>query len=312
MQWKKIWYFQLPKRKYDWMVSHAQLPTPLYLGDKKLRVFFATRDEANRSSVAFVDLKIAARGENVELLKISERPVLRNGDLGTFDEHGVYPSCVIKHLDEYLMYFIGWNKGSEAPMFYSSIGLARSIDGESFEKDSPAPILARSAHDPCLVTSPHVYADKEKLRMSYVSGVKWSRKSDGSLQSHYHIKLATGTDPKTWIRNGDIAIDFNEGETNIARPSVFRDNNYGYHMWYSYVHKEHLKYRIGYARSNDGCRWHRRDEVAGIEIGDILCNEMICYPAIFAIENDLYMLFNGDGFGKEGFGLARLMGGLPA
>jgi hypothetical protein len=33
---------------------------------------------------------------------------------------------------------------------------------------------------------------------------------------------------------------------------------------------------------------------------------MMCYPNVFQLENQIYMLYNGNTFGKTGFGLAIL------
>jgi hypothetical protein len=75
-------------------------------------------------------------------------------------------------------------------------------------------------------------------------------------------------------------------------------------MWYSYRGES---YRIGYAESHDGIQWTRRDEEAGIEVSDGgWDSEMICYPCVFDHEGQRYMLYNGNGYGKTGIGLAVL------
>ena len=304
--WQKIGFFEVPQGKFKWMCSHAQLPTPLVLSENEVRVFFASRNDKQRSHIAFVDLHFSRDGLDFEVTDLSLKPVLKPGPVGHFDEHGVFPSCVIEDAGKYYMYYIGWNQGVEAPLFYASIGLAVSGDGLSFIPVSNAPMLARSDFDPCLVTSPHVYREGKLWRMSYVSGVGWSRNETGYLQSNYHIKLAEGTSPTEWKREGKVAIDFKEGETNIARPSVIGNIQSGYRMWYSYVLSSVGKYRIGYAESKDGDNWCRKDELAGIGLDEQQCQEMICYPATFYLCGRLYMLFNGDGFGKRGFGVAVL------
>lgn len=304
MKWRKIGFFAVPRGKHPWMQSHAQLPTPIVLEDGLVRVFFASRDTNQRSHVAYTDLAISADGERVHVERISSEPTLAPGLCGNFDEHGVYPSCVVRQNGLLYLYFIGWNQGVEAPLFYASIGLATSANGTRFERESLAPLLARSEHDPCLVTSPHVYVEGERWRMSYVSGVKWSRNSDGRLQSHYHIKLAEGSGPREWKRRGRIAIDFGPGETNIARSAVITGGKVPYRMWFSYVHSSIGKYRIGYAESAEGETWVRKDDAAGISLDDEHCREMICYPAIFQMAGKHFMVYNGDRYGEAGFCIA--------
>lgn len=299
--WKPISFYYLPEKRPCNVTSHAQLPTALTLGDY-VRVFFASRDHNQHSSVYYVDVDIS--GSNVSFSEFSSQPVIEPGDVGTFDEHGVFPSSIVAHMGQYFMYFIGWNKGVESPLFYASIGLAASEDGKSFRKLSVAPILSRSKWDPCLVTSPNVFIENGLWRMTYVSGIKWTRGLNGKLQSHYHIKYAESEDGIQWKRDGRVAIDFRPGETNIARSSVVKDHDGSYKMWFSYVHSEIAKYRIGFAKSVDGYHWERTDEEDKIPKDNYHAKDMICYPFVFIFKNKMYMLYNGNNFGKSGFGVA--------
>jgi hypothetical protein len=73
-------------------------------------------------------------------------------------------------------------------------------------------------------------------------------------------------------------------------------------MWYSYRGE---RYRIGYAASRDGMRWLRRDDLAGIEpSSDGWDADMIEYPAVFDTRRGRFMLYNGNGYGRSGLGLA--------
>jgi len=66
-------------------------------------------------------------------------------------------------------------------------------------------------------------------------------------------------------------------------------------------------YRIGYAQSVDGKNWELNLEEAGIDVSsEGWDSEMIEYPFVFDHKGERYMLYNGNGFGKTGFGLAVL------
>jgi len=306
MRWQNIGYFKLPQDMPDWWKTHAQLPTALPLGNSVVRVFFAARSAQQVPSIAFADL-LFDKDDSFTLIDVSTAPILLPGELGFFDEHGVYPSCVIPFQGKFYLYYVGWNRGYEAPLFYASVGLAISDDGLNFQRHSNSPLLARSVFDPCFVSSPHIHLlDSDNWLMSYISGVKWTRNAAGNLQSHYHIKLARSGNPFDWKRSGDVAIDFNPGETNIARSAVIELENGVYGMWFSYVHSHIGKYRMGYAESNDGLIWKRKDQMAGIDIGGDLAKDMICYPCVFRLNNEIYMLYNGDNRGAGGFGVAKL------
>ncbi len=299
MYWHKQGVIFSPSGQYPWARTHAALPVASNLGSGRYRVYFASRDEHNRSHVGQVEFDIAAPKQT---LRIVDKPILSPGPLGHFDDHGVYPASIVEHDANLFMYYIGWNPGVRSPLFYATIGLAVSEDsGESFRKMFAAPIMARSEHDPCLVTSPCVLKDNGIWRMWYVSGFKWEE-ADGQLHSYYHVKYAESKDGIQWERNGVVSIDLQPGERNVARPCVLREGD-NYRMWYSYDKGE--GYRIGYAESSDGYAWTRKDDEVGIEPSSSgWDSEALAYPWVFADGGDKYMLYNGNGFGRDGFGLA--------
>ena len=77
-----------------------------------------------------------------------------------------------------------------------------------------------------------------------------------------------------------------------------------YKMWYAFRGDA---YQMGYAESEDGTNWKRKDEIVGISISSSgWDSEMIEYPYILNHENNLYMFYNGNGYGESGIGLAVL------
>lgn len=302
MYWKKLGILFDARDKFWWMKSHCQLPSVLNIEKNIYRIFFAGRDIDQKSHIGFADIDI---NEPSKVINLSFEPVIYPGQIGFFDEHGVYPSSLLKVGEDIYMYYIGWNKGVEPPLFYASIGLAISKDGgNTFRRYSDAPIMSRNHFDPCLVTSPNIIKDGNIFRMTYVSGIKWERGSDGKLMSFYHIKYAESKNGINWQRDGIVAIDFKTEERNIARPSVIKEDGL-YKMWYSFVDPSYWKYRIGYAESKDYINWVRKDEMSGISTSeDGFDSDMICYPNIFKHGNELYMVYNGNNYGKDGFGIA--------
>lgn len=288
MKWNKRGILFVPDGRHPAMQSHAALPTTL--GD---RVYFASRDGEGRSHIWWVE-----HGST------PDEPVLSPGAIGCFDQHGVFPACLVEADDRVFLYYIGWTRGAEPPLFYASVGLAISDDGgATFERHSAAPIMARSAHDPCLVTSPCVRRERDLWRMWYVSGYRWVREG-GALASVYHIKYAESDDGIEWRRDGRVAIELADGEKNVARPCVVRDGDL-YRMWYCYNRGE--GYRLGYAESRDGLGWTRRDEHVGIALSESGAwdDRAMAYPWVSRTGNGERVLFyNGNDFGREGFGWA--------
>lgn len=303
MKWVKKGLIFSPDKSTPWMHSHCQLPVADHIEGDIFRVYFASRTKEQRSHIGFVEIDITNPSE---ILTISEEPILKPGPMGFFDEHGIYPSSIVNHNGKKYLYYIGWNQGVQAPLFYANIGLAFSEDnGKSFHRFSPAPVMSRSNFDPCLVTSPHVYIEDDIWRMTYVSGFKWEE-IEGQLKSFYHIKYAESNNGIDWQRQGIVSVGFkNEEESNIARSWVIKEDNI-YKMWYSYVIPP-LKYRIGYAESKNGKEFIRHDDIVGIHPSeDSFDSKMMCYPNVIQHKGAKYMLYNGNDFGKAGFGLAKL------
>ena len=84
-------------------------------------------------------------------------------------------------------------------------------------------------------------------------------------------------------------------------------------MWFStrgsFNFRENSKdaYRLGYAYSNDLINWTRKDVSVGIDVSsEGWDSEMLCYPHIVKTNGKYIMFYNGNGFGKSGFGYAEL------
>lgn len=300
MQWRKKGLIFCCEGQHDWMVSHASLPVTFHLKDDLYRIYFASRDKNNRSHIGYIELELT---NPKKILYLSDKPVLQPGPLGYFDDHGVYASSIVQFKNQLYLYYIGWNPGIKEPLFYANIGLAISDDcGRTFKKFSPAPIMSRSEYDPCLVTSPFVLKEQTCWRMWYISGFRWET-VDNKLRSYYHVKYAESIDGINWRRKGVVALDFaTKEETNISRFCVLRESTC-FKGWFGYNRGK--GYRIGYAESEDGINWIRKDDVGGLEVSTSGEDSLACsYPYVIVHKGKKYMFYNGNDFGKKGILLA--------
>ncbi len=298
MMWKKMGLVFKPDGRYSWMLTHATAPVVLDLGEGYYRIYFSSRNKSNCSHIGYVEINIR---NPFDILNVSEQPVLSPGPLGYFDDHGVFTGSLIKYNGAHYLYYLGWNPGARSPLFYSAVGIAISHDGGlTFKKQSKVPILDRSEHDPWTVLLPCIIREGDCFRMWYGSGFRWEE-HNGQLESFYHIKYAESRDGLHWNREGRICIDLKPGESNVAHPYVLHDNGI-YKMWYSYNFTS--GYRIGYAESNDGYEWIRKDEEVGISLSEKgWDSESISHPYIIVYDHKKYMLYNGNDFGRNGFGI---------
>lgn len=83
-------------------------------------------------------------------------------------------------------------------------------------------------------------------------------------------------------------------------------------MWYSrrdvdgFRDRRKSMYRAGFAISEDGISWTRRDDLAALEPSqDGWDSEAIAYPYAIKIVDRLLLFYNGNGFGRTGFGYAE-------
>ena len=142
--------------------------------------------------------------------------------------------------------------------------------------------------------------------MWYGSNLKWGKEQH---EMQHVIKYAESLDGIHWNRTNFIAINLEHpNEYAISKPFVLYEDNL-YKMWYSYRANGVINtYRIGYAESKDGLNWTRKDEEVGIDVSeDGWDSDMICYPSILDYANKKYMLYNGNGYGRTGFGIAQLL-----
>jgi predicted GH43/DUF377 family glycosyl hydrolase len=57
--------------------------------------------------------------------------------------------------------------------------------------------------------------------------------------------------------------------------------------------------------SHDGIHWERKDDETGITVSEKgWDSEAIAYPYCIKVKNKWIMFYNGNGFGKTGFGYA--------
>jgi hypothetical protein len=295
-----------------WSKEYCMVPTPDSAGcapGDALRVYYASADQDNFARVAYVDLD----PENpTRIVARAEEPILDIGRVGTFDDCGVNPSCVVTHGDEVRLYYVGYQRSFRAPVLLFA-GLARSIDrGRSFQRLADVPILDRSAAEPFTRTAPFVLRDAGRYRMWYVSGEGWQRTSSGKTYSRYAIRHCQSDDGVTWPGSGTVCLSpEDDSEEGFARPWVVKDGA-RYRMWYSIravLPEGGIGYdRIGYAESADGLRWTRRDDQVDLARSAAGWDaEMICYTAIASAGGNVYMFYNGNGNGKTGFGCAKLV-----
>ena len=311
MKWKKLGQIFDPTKVEDrnWCKQFAQCTTALVFDDF-VRVYFSCRPEREPDGhcVSYTSFLELDKKDLTKIIRIADKPILDLGELGTFDEFGVYPTCINRFDDKFYLYYAGWTR-CVSTFANVAIGVAVSNDGINFERLGKGPILTRSLHEPFVISGPKVREFNGTLYMFYLAGEKWVR-FNGKSEMIYKIRLATSQDKINWKRmNMNIISPVLEENECQAGPDVFYRNG-RYHMYFSYRYGLDFRnndrgYRIGYAYSTDLLNWVRAD--AGIELSqEGWDSKDMHYPHVFKIGDQHYMLYNGNEFGRYGFGLAIL------
>jgi hypothetical protein len=302
--------FDVNKYKNFGITSHASIPFAFNMHDDKFRIFFSSRNEFGKSLPYYIDVNVS--NGNIDIIGDISGPILQFGDIGTFDDSGIMPSSLLKVGDKIYMYYIGWNE-QVSVSYRLSIGLAISEDnGNTFYKYSKGPILDRSLIEPYFNTAPYVIFDDNIFKMWYVSCTEWILHENKS-EPIYCIKYCTSKNGIDWIKNDDICIGYDDAIHSIGRPCVIKNNEL-YEIYFShrkstdYRFNKKNTYKIGSSESNDGINFFNKkmnilnpDEIEW----DGIMNE---YCHVFIHKDLKYMIYNGNGFGKDGFGYATFIG----
>lgn len=301
MRWRKRGLIYAPRGDRWWARSYATMPTVEALDESTLRVYFASLDDQRFGRIGFVDVDAS---DPANLRQEGSEPVLDLGALGTFDDSGVNPACVLTVAGRRWLYYVGWQRCERVPYMLFS-GLARADDEGRLERVAAVPVLDRTPAEPYLRAAPCVVRENGGFRAWYVSGLGWDWIGDRHYPV-YSVRHAASVDGIDWRAEETVCLAFADAdEFGFGRPWVVRDAD-RYRMWYS-IRSRARPYRIGYAESADGLTWVRRDDQVGIEPSSSGWDaEMVCYPCVVDAAGERYLFYNGNRHGQSGFGYAVL------
>jgi hypothetical protein len=202
------------------------------------------------------------------------------------------------------MLFMGWQT-PDGSHWRGDIGRLVVEPDLTLELESETPFMSSDTIDPISLSYPWVQGNEASgYSMWYGSTATWDA---GNGEMLHVINYASSTDGHNWNREG-VAVPFELGRAQaFSRPTVAGNVEAGYEMWFSYRSGGGEKYRIGYAFSAEGRNWTLSLAAAGIDVStEGWDSEMIEYPFVFDHKDQRYMLYNGNSYGKTGFGLAVL------
>lgn len=309
MKWLKKGRIFEPKGQTPWMKKYGILPTPYYIPEKEIiRIFFGTSAEDNICKITYID--VSANNPS-EIIHLQKEPLLSEGEIGLFDEHGLNPSQVVIINNKPYLFYIGYQRMMSVPylLFASYVELNSSLDKAILRRKIP--LLDRTEQEPYIRSAITIIQESDTYFLWYVSAYKWELLNTelfkNKLMPNYHIKFAKTRNFIDFdIYEKPVIKAESEDEFGFGRPWCIKEGD-TYKMWYS-LRRKNIPYRIGYAESMDGINWIRKDAEVGIDVSENgWDSEMICYPAVIKVKDKVYMFYNGNNNGATGFGYAELV-----
>lgn len=307
MRWDKLGIVYAPDERAPWAKSHAMVPTPFKLDDDTIRVFVTLCDENFVGRPGYVD--VDAR-DPLRVLRVTMCPLMDIGAPGTFDDNGLLACSVIRLTDGRLfMYYAGFELGVKVRYkLFTGLSVSEN-NGETFTRVRQTPILDRSETEMTFRGGPFVRREHELFRLWYVAGSEWEE-IDGKPMPIYVLKYLESKDGVNWAKEGQTVLDLTgDDEHGFGRPWVNILPNGKHQLFYSIRRRSLGAYRLGYAESDDGIHWVRMDDQMGLDVTPgSFDSDAIMYSAVISAHGQTYCFYNGNGFGKDGFAVARLVG----
>ncbi len=281
--------------------THAMVPTPVLLSDC-IRVLFASCDADLRGRVYYVDLE---REMPHNVIHLHTTPVLDLGADGCFDADGVNPCHLLVSGKEWWLYYVGWQRFPGRVPYTLFTGLAVSHDqGCSFERIQETPILQAQDEESYFRTAPFVQTTSTGYEMLYVGGSRFIGDPQGKLLPRYSIRRTKSIDGINWSASAEdiLTPDPALGEIGFGRPRIEHLPNGDVVLMFSVrTERDYRLVQCPYdERIADRSHWTAAisPSVARWD------SEMTCFGATCRIDQHSILFYNGNGYGKTGFGLA--------
>jgi hypothetical protein len=305
MRWLKKGIVYCPDGRQPWAMSHAMIPTPFHLNEEVIRVLVTFLDREGIGRIGYVDV---AAEDPRQVLGVSTEPLLSEGVPGTFDENGVVPCSVVREKSGQIhLFYVGFELGRRI-RYRLLTGLAVSNDGgNSFSRYQTTPLLERTPAELLFRCGPFCISDPPLYRLWYIAGSQWTE-IEGKALPIYDLRYLETTDIHRWPEEGEVQMQVeNDDEHGFGRPYLIPKEGGGYRMFFSVRRRSLGAYRLGYAESEDGRNWRRMDSHLNLDVtAGSFDSEAIMYAAPVQIGNKLYLFYNGNDFGRDGFALAEL------
>ena len=295
-------------------------PSVVKLKDGRLRMYFWTmgfpdgKHAPDAKPFHYIFAAEASPKDPFHWHLVKQEPMLGPAPSGNIRDAGPsFPWVVPRSDGPWLMYYGAWGSWAPPRELSNRTGLATSSDkGMTWKvlKETVLPLGRPGSDDAGLTGSVDVMRlATDRYMMWYTAGFRYQMVGD-IYRGLVNIAMARSSDGVHWVKYREPALRPRLGavpqfEAVVSKPSVLRINGV-YHMWFSIFDMHDVGYRLGYARSPDGVKWHRYyQEVLPLTPGGFdSVNQS--YPCVIDMGKQLWMFYTGNSFGSTGIGFATL------
>ncbi|KKJ76502.1 hypothetical protein WH95_11825 [Kiloniella litopenaei] len=282
--------------------SYAQSPCALEL-DNEIHLFFSNRTEENKSYICYQKLD-----KNFNIIH-KDDDFYHPNRVGFFDTDGAIPSQILEIDNSWHLLYSGWNMLNGTPAYLNASGYLtlELVDGLFQVEEIPiGPFLTRDRVNPSSAVTPFVVQESEGLRTYYISTERWEKIAD-RYEPEYYVKSAFGPSLDNLECSYERTIPPIYPSEVFSRPIAFSFNGESFLSFCSRGMTDFRdgsnSYTVGFARKVDE-GWERT--LDKIEIDHPAFTYQTSYPYPLYIGDDLYLLINGNGFGKSGIGIIHV------
>ena len=306
MQLERLKWYSPPLESEG--ISYMQVPTPIVLEDR-IRILYAGRV----NNITHIYSLEVSPPPNFKIINFTKEPIMYpSTSMGTFDDEGVMPSFVLQNGKKHYLFYSGWNSRNTIP-YHNATGIAEyDINTNRVKRIYDGPIMDRTLLHPYLAVTPCIWKEKDVYNALYISGLSWKKHKD-KYEPLYVIKFAKSKNLLEWERDTQQFIKSEYELECFSNPTVKINNEkidilFCSRNCFDYRDSKKYGYKIGYAELKDS-------NVSRKEIqwkGDMLQGKddiMQCYPSFFQWNGVDYIVYNGNGFGATGFGIAKVLQG---
>jgi len=284
--------------------NYSQIPACIILNGR-IHIFYADRLDTNKS---FIKYKIICLRSFKNIME--PKTFYCPERIGFFDTDGAMPSQIYQTKSEYFLTYNGWNRLTGTPPYLNSSGRIKinlnKLNEFEFIFAEQNPFLARGPDNPSSAVTPWIEKSTKNQMVYWIRTEKWTLVS-GYYEPLYYI--ASGFIDKNGrcvMRCERIIEPFYSDEV-FSRPSIVAIGDKTIMAFCSRSIRDFRdganSYKINFAIKNriDRHGWRRIPVKFNANLD--WCNLQTSYPCLFSDGEKIYLAFNGNGFGKTGFGI---------